>query len=743
MLRDMSEATCLALTRQWDSHRNPFSDTWKTLVREKRPLLVELACYENSILSSEVERRFGAGSSVRLSEWNGADLETAKGVALAKKMIGRLRPMHVWISCECGPFCPLQRLNRKTEEQRIKLDEKQSRARRQYSGAIEVANYAMKRNIQVHWELAQRSEAWALPEIVDFIERQKMQKVSCAGCCVGLRTLDKSKLMCKSWTIATRNKGLLQHLNLKCQKNHPRGKCEAGEAAHTSRYTEAFARKVVDSLVENEAWSLVVQELGRTTHGEILAAEDAEEDEECEAEVQEGERRRIEGLIQHIHKNTGHGSLKNLVEALRRRGARPEVLRIAKAWSCPTCTERKAPVPRRWATLDTLSPKFEVLELDAGTWIHPVNKEKFHFLLMVDAGSRFKIGRILSEHKVNNASWKDWRLRFEESWVAMFGRPRRVRTDPAGPLMSAEAQEYFASRDMILEPIPAEAHWQLSNAEQGIKTVKGIMEALAGEFSDMEHHEILARAVWACNMREVYRGYSPMQMVLGKAPDEHGRFFESAEERPLYPELMSDGGFKEDFRVRCAADKAFADEQARRRLERAARMGYRRAQYFVPGELVYYWRRQVQPKDRTSFRAGTFLGPARVLATESRIEQGEVRPGSIVWLHCGGRLMKTAPEQLRRASLHEQEIEELKGPVELPWTFTALATDPRRRTYTDLTTELPDDDEWEDAAAGPPQPAGSAMDVPRKRLYGKGPGGERGREDPEEARPAGEKATFG
>ena len=171
----------------------------------------------------------------------------------------------------------------------------------------------------------------------------------------------------KSWTIATRNKGLLQHLNLKCQKNHPRGKCEAGEAAHTSRYTEAFARKVVDSLVENEAWSLVVQELGRTTHGEILAAEDAEEDEECEAEVQEGERRRIEGLIQHIHKNTGHGSLKNLVEALRRRGARPEVLRIAKAWSCPTCTERKAPVPRRWATLDTLSPKFEVLELDAGT----------------------------------------------------------------------------------------------------------------------------------------------------------------------------------------------------------------------------------------------------------------------------------------------------------------------------------------------------------------------------------------
>ena len=67
------------------------------------------------------------------------------------------------------------------------------------------------------------------------------------------------------------------------------------------------------------------------------------------------------------------------------------------------------------------------------------------------------------------------------------------------------------------------------------------------------------------------------------------------------------------------------------------------------------------------FSIGSFVGPARVLAVETRVdEQGNLRPGSCVWLHRAGRLIKAAPEQLRAASDRERAIEELRGPVEIP-----------------------------------------------------------------------------
>ena len=130
---------------------------------------MELACYPNSILSEEVERRFGKGSAIRCSDWNGCDLETEKGVSLAISILPKQKPMHLWIACECSPFCPLQRLNRGTPEKAAALEEKQRRARKQYGGAFRVAKAAKKIGTQVHWELSERCEAWKLPLIEDVV----------------------------------------------------------------------------------------------------------------------------------------------------------------------------------------------------------------------------------------------------------------------------------------------------------------------------------------------------------------------------------------------------------------------------------------------------------------------------------------------------------------------------------------------------------------------------------------------
>ena len=108
-------------------------------------------------------------------------------------------------------------------------------------------------------------------------------------------------------------------MNLKCQNNHPKGKCESGQTAHTARYTSVFVRRVIDNLVEHEAWSHVVQELSKPDVEETFAAEDAQEPQDEGEEITEEEKKTIEAKIQHIHRTTGHGSMRSLVEALKAR----------------------------------------------------------------------------------------------------------------------------------------------------------------------------------------------------------------------------------------------------------------------------------------------------------------------------------------------------------------------------------------------------------------------------------------
>jgi ribosomal protein L34E len=208
-VRVLSEDTAVFLAKGWEPRKNPLSQGWSTLTHHGRPLLMELACFPDSVLGSEVEKRYGKGSCIRISDWNGGDLETPEGVQLTKTMVKRHRPVHLWISCECGPFSPLQRINRRNPEQIQRLDEKQAKARKQYQGAIQVADFAASLGTQVHWELSERCEAWHLPEIESFVQRHQLQKVTCSGCAVGLRTIDKQKLLCKGWTVASKHSILL------------------------------------------------------------------------------------------------------------------------------------------------------------------------------------------------------------------------------------------------------------------------------------------------------------------------------------------------------------------------------------------------------------------------------------------------------------------------------------------------------------------------------------------------------
>eukprot|EP00435_Cladocopium_sp_Y103_P052568 s378_g16.t1 len=696
--------------RNWREDHNPYSASWSELVQAQRLFLLEIACSERSVLTQEACRQLGEHAAQRCSIWNGYDLTKPEGIQKLKHLIQTLKPCHVWISCDCGPYSPLQRLNRRNDEQIAALEAKQAYARTEYQGGIEVADFARQHGAAIHWELSEKCEAWNLPMVTDFVQRHGLQKVTCHGCAVNLRASDTGELMCKGWTIATSHAGVHKHMHLPCQKNHKKTYCESGRPRQSAFYTPVFAKKVIEAMQFQEPWSLVTSDLQQPAAAEqAKCCESGNHQHEANVAVDDlppAEVQRIQKLLRHIHSVSGHGSTQTLVRALQKRGVQDHVLELARRFECPICLERKRVAPRRPASLETIPLKWQVVQSDMGSWYHPITKDKCKFIMFIDEGSRFRTGKILFENSRNQATWPHVRQCFEEHWLSHHGQPEAIRVDPEGVWRGEEADEYCRERGISLTPIPAEAHWQVGIVENAKKAVKYVMTSLAQEFKDMTMQELFSRAVWACNSRDNQYGYSPLQHATGRAPDEWGRLFDSKQQHhPIHPQQMIDGGFAENIKAMSIAEQSFAQYQAEARLARATAAGSRPMKSFCPGDLVYYWRRQVPLNEGTrgGFSwSGQFVGPARVLAVETKEDEaGKLRPGSCVWLHRAGRLIRAAPEQLRPASDREIAMESLKGPVEIPWTITSLATHPTRKTYVDVSSDLPTQEEYVDASQHP------------------------------------------
>ena len=76
-----------------------------------------------------------------------------------------------------------------------------------------------------------------------------------------------------------------------------------------------------------------------------------------------------------LHAATGHGSVRHMVEALKRRNAKPLVIQLAKEFTCSVCQERSKVQPRQVASLEPLPPKFHTISADIGHWLHPKTQE--------------------------------------------------------------------------------------------------------------------------------------------------------------------------------------------------------------------------------------------------------------------------------------------------------------------------------------------------------------------------------
>ena len=402
-----------------------------------------------------------------------------------------------------------------------------------------------------------------------------------------------------------------------------------------------------------------------------------------------------------LHAATGHGSTRHMIDALKRRNADHRVLKLAQEFKCSVCQERGRVPARQVASLEALPPKFHTISADVGHWTHAQSGEQQNFMVIVDEGSRYRVARILSKGSKKTPNAATCVNYMSEGWIQMFGKPKALRLDPAGSFRSTALEEFCDRNGIFLDLIPGEAHWQNGVAEQAIQGIKTLMTKLCDQEPELSPEEALSEAVSTFNRRELVRGFSPVQHVLGHSPDETGHFVPGLTkifEEPILNKPVEE--FQKEAERRAVAEKALSDWQAQQRVKRALNSRTRPQCNYLPGDLVFFWRSQEAGKSNRhpGTNHGRFLGPARILAMESRQgSSGESRPGNAIWLVRGRRLLKCSREQLRPASHREEVVESLTPEGQAPWTFSRVAQEVGGSQYEDISQEIPSAAEWERA----------------------------------------------
>ena len=723
-----------ARTLDWQASRL-MPECMETLVQFGRPILYEIACAPDSVLSGKMQKLCQRSDAAkRLAFWNGYDVSSSQGVRAIIKEIDQGRPEHVWLSLECGPFSPMQRVNQRNEKQIQELKLKREACMKSYVGGLIIYIHCVQQGIPVTWEWSEHCDAWRLPMVQNVFQKYPPRFVVAKGCRVGLKDPKSQKLLGKGWKMATTHDGVAEAMELPCRCHDKHALCQGSLTRMTAYYTDEFAKRVCRALMYHaDQTGLYHELLGKTSAPQgyqtqtvscsceqvqhpksVLQCNVCEKGKEAVEKVSllgdemegveqgpltEQEKELCLQKIAILHRNTGHGPLEHLVKALEVRRTDPRVIELAKTFECSTCKELSRQVPRSRVSLEPVPPKWSVVQTDNAHWRHPHTKVQTQFTLMIDEGCRFRIGKIMvtGNGGINGTQMTEF---YRDQWKPIFGKPRKLRVDPAGPWRSDAVAEYLGNEHVELETIPAEAHWGISHVERAIQCTKQIMTKLAIEDPDISPEEALAEAIRTENEREVVRGFSPTQHALGRVPDEHGRLGDNLLSNQ--PEVLCEnpnGEFQRNCERMKVAEKAHTEFIYNDRLKRAQNTRSYRVRNFAPGDLVYVWRIQGKTKGPASTtRSGGFTGPCRILATETKLtDEGNYRPGSVVWLIRGSRLIKASHTQLRHASAKEEYVEALSNPPDLPWTFTKLAQEIGDRQYDDLVEDEPAPMELEQA----------------------------------------------
>ncbi|CAL1166991.1 unnamed protein product [Cladocopium goreaui] len=586
--------------------------------------LMEVCCPTDSRL---VETFLNKGRSAIRIGLPAIDLSKKKGLEELLRMIEKHRPAVLWFSLPCGPYSPIQELfNENTPEKLQQSELRKARSRRLMANGITAARRQVSLGGEIGWEWPRDNRGWNVATVRVFfnelLAKGMCHEAKLDGCAYGLKNSDGFFLR-KPWKVKTTSPTLAAALQRACPGNHEHRECLGGKTARDSGF---YPQALCDTIQKT------VREMVNTKVENVFPVFDAqplqmEKKPELPEPLTANERKEAEKLLSKLHRRTGHPSNSALASTLRHRGAHYEVVEMAKRHQCPECQE----------------------------------------LRMVPKGES------------RNATGPEVVKGLQDTWVRHYGLPGMVRMDPEGAFRSHELGQWGEERGVQLLPCAAEAHGQIGLVERAIQTIKNTTRQLV-QGQDVSPWDAIQQACLSHNELARVEGFSPFQWAFGKQPTSQGHMHDRGHDLPfLTSSAVAGSSMAANLRLRVQAQQTFLRQQAMEQVSRALNIKTRRAQTFVPGDLIFFKRvkppAQPAAAARMSHKLWRWYGPGRVLATETRTDGvGEVRkPSNVIWIVSHGRLKRCSPEQLRHASERERLLAEGNESPATTWTFHSIA----------------------------------------------------------------------
>ena len=386
----------------------------------KRLLVGEVYTATEQVAKQASLRGHSTATSMSLeSGWN--FLDAAHRKACIKKVLEE-DPFCLILAFPCGPFSPLNRLRPSAS-----LKERREQGKVLMNFAILLARLQLKRNSHFIMENPRGSEAWLLPEMMQFLESAPVECVDIDQCAFFLRSVE-GHLHKKPTRIATSSSAVADELRGKqCSKDHAHQPVLGGKkiTSRAGHYPVSLARAFVKGLERQfhadyaacrEVMAVDGEEVEETKEqGDTMDPFASESDissmgEDMEPESKISAATRL--AVKRLHENTGHRSNRRLARALVLSGAPADVVRAAKEIKCSLCDEKKRPKPRRPSSLPTPKDVSDQIHIDIFE-ATDIRETKYYVVHVIDWTSRFQMAEALeTKDSESICSW------FKQRWLA-------------------------------------------------------------------------------------------------------------------------------------------------------------------------------------------------------------------------------------------------------------------------------------------------------------------------------------
>ena len=176
--------------------------------------------------------------------------------------------------------------------------------------------------------------------------------------------------------------------------------------------------------------------------------------------------------IERIHRNLGHASGDQLEKLFRDANVSDEAVSALKHVRCDACDRLKRPPLKGRVAVNHAETFNDIVSMDVNIWKisfkeFPRVKTTLKVLNIVDAASGMHTAIQIADHTADTI-WKA----FATGWLRWAGSPRCLRVDPHSSQISRGFFDKAEGRGILVEPTPAEAHWQMGQLENNARYLR-------------------------------------------------------------------------------------------------------------------------------------------------------------------------------------------------------------------------------------------------------------------------------